>query len=81
MKAAVFYEPKRLQLENRPPPKVGPGDVLVQISACSVGGTDLHIFDGEAKVQPPVIMGHEYAGKIVEIGSSQFDQQSHEEVE
>lgn len=69
MKAAVFYEPKHLQLENRPSPKVGPGDVLVQISACGVCGTDLHIFDGEAKVQPPVIMGHEYAGTIVEVGA------------
>lgn len=69
MKAAVLYEPKYLRLEDRPTPEVGANEVLVQIHACGVCGTDLHIFDGEAKVKPPVIMGHEYAGTLVAVGT------------
>jgi len=69
MKAAVFYEPHRLRLEQRPTPSVGALDVLLRVGACGVCGTDLHIFDGEAKVEPPVILGHEYAGTVAEVGS------------
>jgi len=45
MKAAVLHKSECIKLENRPTPKVGPNEVLVQIHAYGVCGTNLHIFD------------------------------------
>jgi threonine 3-dehydrogenase len=61
-----------LKLVDVEMPKVGPRDVLVQVLATSVCGTDLHIFNWDAwaqsQMKPPVVVGHEFAGEIVEIG-------------
>ncbi|MDZ7292470.1 MAG: zinc-dependent alcohol dehydrogenase family protein [candidate division KSB1 bacterium] len=73
MNVAVFYAPKRIEIEERPTPKVGPHEVLVQIGACGICGTDLHIFAGEAHARPPVILGHEFAGTVVEVGKEVRD--------
>lgn len=55
-------------------PEPGPHDVLVKVIAASVCGTDLHIFNWDqwaaSRIKPPVIIGHEMAGEIVEIGSA-----------
>ncbi len=40
------------------------------MKACGICGTDLHIFDGTANSNPPVILGHEYAGTVCEVGSN-----------
>ena len=53
-------------------PKVGPKDVLIQVKACGVCGTDVHIYEGDkgaAEVTPPTILGHEFSGVIAEVGS------------
>lgn len=50
----------------------GEGQVLVKVSACGVCGTDVHIYHGgkgSAEVVPPVILGHEFSGHIVKLGS------------
>lgn len=50
----------------------GEGQVLVKVSACGVCGTDVHIYHGgkcSAEVAPPVILGHEFSGYIVKLGS------------
>jgi threonine 3-dehydrogenase len=56
-----------------PVPKPGPGEVLVKIKATSICGTDHHIYMwnewSENRVKPPKIMGHEFAGEVVELGS------------
>lgn len=51
---------------------LGPHDVLVNNKACGICGTDVHIYHGEkgsAEVTPPVVLGHEFAGVVVEVGS------------
>jgi len=46
----------------------GPGEVKVEVAAAGVCGTDLHILDGEWPTNPPVVMGHELSGRVVELG-------------
>jgi len=74
MKAAVlraFKEP--LVLEEIPRPIPGPNDLLIQLEACGVCHSDLHLADGDwpqlaAAMKMPVILGHEIAGRVVEKG-------------
>ena len=47
MKCAVFYGKHDLRVEERPVPVLGPKDVLVQVKACGVCGTDVHIYEGD----------------------------------
>lgn len=72
MKALVKYAPGRGNLEIRevPQPKPGSGQVKVEVKAAGVCGSDLHIYHDEIAipVQPPVIIGHEFAGVIAELG-------------
>lgn len=72
MKSAVFYGKHDLRVENHELPNVGPEDVMIQVKACGVCGTDVHIFEGDkgaAEVTPPAILGHEFSGIIVETGA------------
>ena len=72
MKSAVFYGKHDLRVEEHEMPKVGPKDVLIQVKACGVCGTDVHIYEGDkgaAEVTPPTILGHEFSGVIAEGGS------------
>ncbi|MHB1356723.1 MAG: zinc-dependent alcohol dehydrogenase family protein [Anaerolineae bacterium] len=69
MRAAVFYGIGDLRVEERPIPTVGSNQVLVKVAACGICGTDRHIFHGEFDTVPPVVIGHEYAGQVVEVGS------------
>lgn len=71
MLAAVFAGEGALDLQERPVPRIArPDDVLVEVEGCGICGTDLHILD-----RPPghpattgVIMGHEYIGRVVDVG-------------
>ena len=59
-------------LRDRPIPACGPSDVLIRVRHAGVCGTDLHIWEWDswasARLRPPVIIGHEFAGEIVELG-------------
>jgi len=70
MKAMVFDGPGNpLELREIPLPSPGPDQVLLQVHACGVCRTDLHIVDGELKhPKLPLILGHQIVGKIVELG-------------
>ncbi len=71
MKAAVFHEPGVVVVQDRPVPVVGPGDLLVEVRAASVCGTDLRISrHGHFKIAPGQhrVLGHEVAGEIVATG-------------
>ena len=61
-----------LETVDIPTPEVGPRDCLVRVEAASICGTDLHIWNWDAwsrqRVRPPVTLGHEFAGTIVEVG-------------
>jgi len=70
MKAAVFVEPGRIVLEDRPIPDVGPLDALIRITTTTICGTDVHILKGEYPVRKGLIVGHEPVGVIEKLGSA-----------
>ncbi|MBI2193863.1 MAG: alcohol dehydrogenase catalytic domain-containing protein [Planctomycetes bacterium] len=71
MKAAVYWGPKRLEVQDIPDPQCGPDEVIVRVEACSVCGTDIRIYNhGQNNVRPPQVIGHEIAGTIAECGSN-----------
>jgi len=70
MKAAVLSgvgDP--LRLEDLPQPSPKAGEVLVQVTACGVCHTDLHVIKGEVKFPLPCVLGHEISGVIAEIAA------------
>jgi alcohol dehydrogenase, propanol-preferring len=81
MKAAILHEFKQpLSLENVERPVPAAGEVLIQVEACGVCHSDLHVADGDWPqftriVKKPLILGHEIAGRVVERGSEVHDLQ------
>ena len=70
MKAAVFVEPGRIELADKPIPDVGPNDALVRITTTTICGTDVHILKGEYPVAKGLTIGHEPVGVIEKLGSA-----------
>ena len=71
MKALVLEEYNKLVYKEVPTPDVGPDDVLVRVKACGICGSDVHGFDGSTgRRKPPIIMGHEAAGDIAQVGDN-----------
>ncbi len=68
MKAALFAGIKNLRVEEMPIQKINEDEIIIKVSACGVCGTDYHIYNGEAPAKAPVVIGHEYAGEVVESG-------------
>ncbi len=72
MKAAVFYGAHRpLEIEERPIPVPGAGEVLVRVAACGLCHTDLHYIDHDVPTfhKPPLVLGHEASGTVARVGS------------
>ena len=57
-----------IEVRQVPEPSPGPGEVKIRIAACGVCGTDIHVRHDTFPYWPPVILGHEFAGTIVELG-------------
>jgi len=57
-----------LELQEKPEPKPGVGEVLIEVKACGICGTDVHVKHDQFPYWPPVILGHEFAGEVVELG-------------
>src|SRR3954462_6019579 len=70
MKAAIFVEPGRIVLGEKPVPEVGPRDALIRVTTTTICGTDVHIRKGEYKVAPGLTVGHEPVGVIERLGSA-----------
>ena len=70
MKAALISAPGRVEVTTVPDPTPGPRDVVVQVAACGICGTDLHILEGEFAPSLPIVPGHEFAGEVVALGSA-----------
>ncbi|MBA1233918.1 NAD(P)-dependent alcohol dehydrogenase [Stutzerimonas nitrititolerans] len=70
MKAAVFVEPGRIELQDKPIPEIGPNDVLLRITTTTICGTDVHILKGEYPVAAGLTIGHEPVGIIEKLGSN-----------
>lgn len=69
MQALVLEDARSLQLREVPQPALGPHDVLIQVKACGICGSDVHGYDGSTGRRiPPLIMGHEAAGIVIETG-------------
>lgn len=69
MKAMLLTEYKNLTVTEFPKPEIAASDVLVQVRACGICGSDIHGYDGSTGRRiPPLVMGHEAAGVITEVG-------------
>ncbi len=81
MKAAVWYGPRDIRIEQQPDPeRIGPDEALVRIALAGICGTDLHEYTSGPQYIPtdphprtgkmaPLTLGHEMAGTVVEVGS------------
>jgi len=65
---AAPAETQPLKLENREPQSPGPGEVAIDVVACGVCRTDLHILEGEVSARLPIVPGHQAAGRIAALG-------------
>ena len=73
MKAAVFYEPNDLRVEDVPEPEIADDEVLVEVAACGFCGSDVEYYYGKSPVgtadgKGPLILGHEFAGRVAQLG-------------
>jgi L-idonate 5-dehydrogenase len=73
MKAAVIHAPRDLRIEEAEIPAMGPRDVKVRIRAGGICGSDLHYYQhggfGTVRLKQPMILGHEIAGEVMEVGA------------
>lgn len=68
MKALVFHGAKDLRYEDVPTPSMGKGEVLIRVRASGICGSDIHGYTGKSDRRcPPMIMGHEFAGDVVDV--------------
>jgi L-iditol 2-dehydrogenase len=71
MKALVLTEYCRMELAQVARPEPGPRDLLVRVRACGICGSDVHGYDGSTGRRiPPIIMGHEAAGVVEQVGAA-----------
>ena len=74
MKAVVLYKQEEgcVDIRDVPRPTIGPDDALVEVETAGICGSDIHIYHNQVtyKLNPPLILGHEFAGVIVERGAN-----------
>ncbi len=58
-----------MDIEDVPTPQIAADEVLIRVNACGICGSDLKIQDDEHPYTPPVVVGHEFSGEIVEVGA------------
>ena len=66
MRVAMYYNNQNVRLEEMPVPKTGPGELLVKVMASGICGSD--VMEWYRLKKAPVVLGHEIAGEIVEVG-------------
>jgi L-iditol 2-dehydrogenase len=69
LKAAVFYGPRNIRLEERAKPKLADDSISIRVKWSSLCGTDNHIYRGNFDVKTPLILGHDFSGTVDEVGS------------
>jgi L-iditol 2-dehydrogenase len=70
MKALVLSKYRSLEMAEVATPSAGPGEVLIHVGACGICGSDVHGYDGSSGRRiPPIVMGHEAAGRIAAVGA------------
>ncbi|MGB9859444.1 MAG: alcohol dehydrogenase catalytic domain-containing protein [Moorellaceae bacterium] len=68
MQALCFLGPGKMELIEVERPKIGPGEILVEVKYAGVCGTDVRIYQGTKIIKSPRIIGHEFAGMVAEVG-------------
>jgi L-iditol 2-dehydrogenase len=69
MKALLLSRYNQLELTDVPVPVAAPGELLVRVAACGICGSDVHGYDGSSGRRiPPIVMGHEAAGLVANVG-------------
>ena len=67
MRAVVYHGQMDVRSEDIPYPECGEGEILVKVDGCAVCGSDMKAYkSGNPRMKPPITVGHEFAGKIVE---------------
>jgi L-iditol 2-dehydrogenase len=76
MKALIKYAPGvgNVGVRDIPVPEPEANELLIQVKYCGICGTDLHIYADEFPNDPPVVMGHEYCGTVVQVGDAVADE-------
>jgi L-iditol 2-dehydrogenase len=70
MKALLLSKYRSLEIVEVPTPAVGAGEALIRVGACGICGSDVHGYDGSSGRRiPPIVMGHEAAGRIAAMGT------------
>jgi L-iditol 2-dehydrogenase len=68
VKVATWRGGDRFSVDNTPDPVAGPGQVVLEVQAAGICGTDVHATQGLFPMTPPLIMGHEYTGVVRDVG-------------
>lgn len=70
MRAVVYAGPGRVEIDDVADARLEePGDALVRVSLAAICGTDLHIVSGHSDIEPGTVLGHEFVGEVVAVGS------------
>ncbi|MFI3201512.1 MAG: alcohol dehydrogenase catalytic domain-containing protein, partial [Eubacteriales bacterium] len=73
MRSSVYYAKHDMRIEEREIPTPNDNEVLIQVKACGICGTDVHIYEGDkgsADVDKPTILGHEFSGLVTKVGAN-----------
>jgi len=75
MKAAVYYGAGDIRIEEVGYPEVEPNGIVIQVKACGICGSDMHIYKlgGRDQIPAGLIMGHEFSGDVVDVGVNVTD--------
>jgi threonine dehydrogenase-like Zn-dependent dehydrogenase len=74
MKALVWVAPGTMEMRDEPEPKAGPGEVVIDVAYAGICGSELGGYLGQNALRvPPLVMGHEFAGTVVERGTNLAD--------
>jgi 2-desacetyl-2-hydroxyethyl bacteriochlorophyllide A dehydrogenase len=69
MRAVTFQSPGQVQVEERPDPEItSPDEAVISVEASGICGSDLHIYHGRVEIEPGFTIGHEYVGRVLEVG-------------
>jgi len=70
MKAAVFYGPHDIRVENVNDPELEPDGIIIKVKTCGICGSDLHLYRNGERMPEGLILGHEFSGDVFEVGAN-----------